>query len=134
MNTSTYTKRRFMRICTITTIIITFTNMQESFVSRIFMNTSTLKKIMLIPTGRIPSTGTIINRCHTAPGEYIPSRRVPYESVNQGPQIAAGVRQASTDRRQSLDKNGGDGNRYCIGGDQKLDWPENDPDRPPLST
>jgi hypothetical protein len=73
------------------------------------MRTSAFRRIMSIPTGLTPITGTNINRRNMAPGEYIPSHRAPYESVTQGPQIVPVVRQASTDRRQSPDKNGGDG-------------------------
>jgi hypothetical protein len=52
IHTRTDMKRRFMRICMVTGIFITFTNIQESFVSRIFMNTCTLKKIIHSPTGQ----------------------------------------------------------------------------------
>ena len=50
-------KRRFIHICTTTTTFIIPMNIKELFVSRIFMNTSTLKKVMLIPIGQTPITG-----------------------------------------------------------------------------
>jgi hypothetical protein len=110
------------------------TNTRKSHDRSMFMNISTLKRIMFILTGRTHITETNISRCHASSSVYIPSHRVPYESVNQGLQNATWVKQASIDRRQPPNKNGADGNRYCIGGDHRPDWPENDPDLLPLST
>ena len=50
-----------MRICTITTIFIMLTNTQESFMRRMFTDTSTVKNIIFILTGRTRIIDTNIN-------------------------------------------------------------------------
>jgi hypothetical protein len=65
---------------------------------------------------------------------YIPNHRFRYVPASQVLQIAAWARQASIDKRQLLNTNGGDGIRCCSAEDQKLDWPKNDQDQLPSST